>query len=149
MLVDCYFDLSLGNFCCARKMLGWIQFDSVNLSEMFNPCQRYLPSTEETAERFIFRMPLDPQRPVSNELAWTSWVEMITFCTGGRMGKEVENGQSIFLECREEQGQRKLQSWYLIWMVKQNHIVQPARASIFFSYWTFRLCSSSEAKRRY
>lgn len=75
---------------------------------MFNPCQRYLPSTEETAERFIFRMPPDPQRPVSNELAWTSWVEMITFCTGGRMGKEVENGQSIFLECREEQGQRKL-----------------------------------------
>lgn len=24
------------------------------------------------------------------------------------MGKEVENGQSIFPECREEQGQRKL-----------------------------------------
>lgn len=108
MLVDCYFDLSLGNFQCACKILGWIKFDSINLSEMSNPCQRYLTSTEKTASHFLSSIPSGPQSPVSNELAWTSWVEMITFYTGGRIGMDVENGQSIFLEWREEQGQRKL-----------------------------------------
>lgn len=65
---------------------------------------------------------------------------------------DAEEGQSIFLECREEQGQRKLKKVSKLIFdlnLKANHIVlkkkERERDHPFF-YFTFWLCSSSIAK---
>lgn len=65
----------------------------------------------------------------------------------------LEKEQSIFLECREEQGQRKLKKASKLIFdlnLKAKHIVLKKKKKPTdhpFFYLTFRLCSSSIAKR--
>lgn len=61
----------------------------------------------------------------------------------------MEKGQSIFLECREEQGQRKLRKASKLIFdlnLKAKHIELKKTDHPFF-YLTFKLRSSSIAKR--